>query len=70
MKLIITSPAFLWLASMVSHVAGQITLAQVAQHSTSSDCWTAIGGNVYNLSAFVPSHPNNNLLVLCGVDGM
>ena len=70
MKLVIALTAVLWLTSTVNHVAGQITLAQVAQHSTSSDCWTAIGGKVYNLSSFIPRHPNNLLLVLCGVDGV
>ena len=70
MKLVIALTAVLWLTSTVNHVAGQITRAQLAQHSTSSDCWTAIGGKVYNLSSFVPSHPNTQLLVLCGVDGM
>lgn len=54
---------------MVDHVAGQITLAQIALHSSSTDCWTAIGGNVYNLSAFIPDHPNTRILVLCGAEG-
>ena len=71
MKFVIASAVFLWLSCIVNHAAAaQYTLAQIATHKSSKDCWTAIGGKVYNLSAFVPAHPNTRLLVLCGKDGM
>ncbi|MEQ8803636.1 cytochrome b5 domain-containing protein [Haliea sp.] len=33
------------------------TLEQVAGHATLDDCWMAIDGAVYDLTAYVPSHP-------------
>ncbi len=49
------------------------TLAQVAQHATLSDCWTAINGKVYNLSDWAPSsHPGGTSVLLtniCGKNG-
>ena len=36
---------------------GSYTLAQVAIHSSAADCWTAINGSVYNLSAWIARHP-------------
>src|SRR3989344_745769 len=43
------------------------TLSEIALHSTSTDCWTAIRGNVYNLTPFVSSHPGGveNITKLC-----
>ena len=36
-----------------------------------SDCWTAINGNVYNVTAWATRHPGNdqNIYRLCGIDG-
>ena len=44
------------------------TLAEVARHATPNDCWMAIGGVVYDLSAYLPQHPSDPALVLpwCG----
>ncbi len=44
------------------------SLAEVAGHSQREDCWMAIGGEVYNLSAYLPQHPSNPAIVLpwCG----
>jgi cytochrome b involved in lipid metabolism len=60
-------------ASAVVAAAGTYTLAQVAQHSTQSDCWTVINGGVYNLnqSSFITNHEGGTkaLLPLCGIDG-
>ncbi|MFA5763891.1 MAG: cytochrome b5-like heme/steroid binding domain-containing protein [archaeon] len=45
------------------------TLAYVAQHSTASDCWTAINGNVYDLTSFIPGHPGGSIIATaCGID--
>jgi Cytochrome b5-like Heme/Steroid binding domain len=35
----------------------RFTLADVAAHSKPGDCWMAIGGAVYDVSAYVPRHP-------------
>ncbi len=47
------------------------TLAQVSQHATSADCWTAINGGVYNLSDWIAKHPGGEsaILSICGKDG-
>lgn len=39
------------------HVVPAYTLAQVAEHATSTDCWMAIEGKVYDVSSYVPQHP-------------
>ena len=35
----------------------RFTLAHVAAHDKPGDCWMAIGGVVYDVSAYVPRHP-------------
>lgn len=47
------------------------TLAQVAAHTTSTDCWVAIAGNVYDLTAWIAQHPGgmSAIVSLCGKDG-
>ena len=35
----------------------RFTLANVAAHDKPGDCWMAIGGVVYDVSAYVPRHP-------------
>jgi len=44
------------------------SLAEVAQHATESDCWMAIHGQVYDLSAYLPEHPTRPSIILpwCG----
>jgi cytochrome b involved in lipid metabolism len=50
--------------------ATSFTLAQVASHSTLADCWTAIGGKVYNLSGWAASgHPGGSGVILSSVCG-
>jgi cytochrome b involved in lipid metabolism len=48
-----------------------ITAATVAQHASPSDCWTTIGGRVYNLTSFIASHPGgaSRIIALCGING-
>lgn len=50
---------------------GGITLAQVAQHNSRTSCWSAINGNVYDLTSWIPNHPGGEkaILSLCGIDG-
>jgi cytochrome b involved in lipid metabolism len=48
-----------------------ITLTQIAQHSSRSNCWSAINGSVYDLTSWIPNHPGGEekILSLCGIDG-
>lgn len=34
------------------------SLAEVAAHSSPNDCWMAIHGKVYDLTAYLPDHPS------------
>ncbi len=47
------------------------TLAEVATHDNESSCWTAVNGNVYDLTSALDSHPGGkkNIMKLCGIDG-
>lgn len=47
-----------------------IALAEVAKHTTESDCRTAINGVVYDVTAFFGKHPggDKNLFRVCGID--
>ena len=40
-------------------VLGKFTIEDVALHSTSEDCWSAIYNLVWNLSAYAENHPGN-----------
>lgn len=44
------------------------SLATVALHATGDDCWMAIHGLVYDLSAYLPEHPTRPSIILpwCG----
>lgn len=46
------------------------TLDDVAQHGKASDCYTAIDGNVYDLTDYISKHPGGfGIVELCGIDG-
>jgi cytochrome b involved in lipid metabolism len=47
------------------------TLADVAQHSTATSCWSAINGGVYDLTSWINKHPGGPeaILGICGKDG-
>ncbi|MFA7286180.1 MAG: cytochrome b5 domain-containing protein [Patescibacteria group bacterium] len=51
-------------------VAGY-TLTDVATHSTKENCWSAVNGNVYDLTSWVPKHPGGDAAIaqICGKDG-
>lgn len=44
------------------------TPAELAKHTTAANCWMAIRGGVYDLSAYLPAHPSPPELVVpwCG----
>jgi cytochrome b involved in lipid metabolism len=48
--------------------AKTITLAELAKHAAPGNCWMAIRGSVYDLSAYLPAHPSPPEIVLpwCG----
>ncbi len=51
--------------------AGSFTAAEVAKHNTAGDCWSVVGGNVYDLTPYVSSHPGGPSVIkaICGKDG-
>jgi len=62
----------LWLPDPQANAANaaerRIALAEVARHATSSDCWMAIRGAVYDFSAYLPQHPTRPDIIVpwCG----
>lgn len=56
-------------ASTTSQASTTIfTLAQVATHATSSDCYLIINNNVYNVSDYLSRHPGgqSSIISRCG----
>lgn len=47
------------------------TMADVAMHTTKESCWSAIDGNVYDLTGWISMHPGGERAItsLCGKDG-
>ncbi len=47
------------------------TMAQVALHNKSADCWSVVNGGVYNLTSWISQHPGgaSAIISLCGIDG-
>ncbi len=46
------------------------TTTEVATHNTKDDCWTIIGGAVYDMTDFIAIHPGGDeILRACGTDG-
>lgn len=50
---------------------GGYTLAEVAAHGDATSCWSAINGNVYDLTKWIAQHPGGEgaILSICGKDG-
>lgn len=51
--------------------AAGFTMSKIAQHDTAASCWTAINGNVYDLTSWISAHPGGPGVIksLCGTDG-
>lgn len=51
--------------------ANSFIMADIAEHNTQTDCWSAINGSVYDLTSFVDRHPGGakKIIMICGVDG-
>ena len=47
------------------------TMAKVRENNSASSCWSAVNGNVYNLTKWISSHPGGASAIsgLCGTDG-
>lgn len=59
-------------ASAVSQDAGATyTIEQVAQHAAETDCYTAVDGGVYDITAYIPVHKGgkDKIMKICGRDG-
>ncbi len=52
-------------------VAASYSMAEVSAHNNKADCWTAIGGNVYDVTPWIAKHPGGSdaIIYLCGIDG-
>ncbi len=57
--------------SAAATVAAGYTMAQVEANKTRTKCWSAISGNVYDLTAWINVHPGGSgaIVSLCGTDG-
>lgn len=58
-------------ATATSKVAGAYTIADVKKHANATSCWSAINGNVYDLTKWINRHPGGPQVIkaLCGKDG-
>ena len=58
-------------ASPKSSNTKSYTLAEVAKHASTSSCWSAIDGNVYDLTNWINRHPGGASVIkaICGKDG-
>ncbi|MBK9027775.1 Cytochrome b5 [Candidatus Propionivibrio aalborgensis] len=83
-KLFILGTALFWLCILITWIAGRggevaveapvaasekrFSLVELAQHSAGEDCWMAIEGKVYDLSAYLPKHPSKPSIIVpwCG----
>lgn len=54
-----------------SKVAGTYNAADLKKHATAKSCWSAINGNVYDLTKWINRHPGGSSVIkgLCGKDG-
>ena len=57
-------------APAATSAAPRFTWKDVARHAKAGDCWMAIDGVVYDLSAYLPEHPADPALLppWCGRD--
>merc|ERR1719336_1418724 len=43
---------------------GGLTMEEVAKHTTKSDCWVVVAGQVLNVTKFLGEHPGGELAIL------
>jgi cytochrome b involved in lipid metabolism len=51
--------------------AAAYSAADLMKHSNANSCWSAINGNVYDLTKWIALHPGgqSTIKALCGIDG-
>ena len=54
--------------------AEAVTLQDVSLHNSENDCWSVVDGTVYDITAYIPSHPRKGggssvVAQMCGHDG-
>lgn len=57
-------------AAQAANAGPSYTLAQVRQHATAKNCWTAVNGGVYNVTKWIPRHPGGAPVIkaMCGTN--
>jgi cytochrome b involved in lipid metabolism len=55
-------------ATVAEPALRKYSLKEVSQHNRENNCWMAIEGQVYDLTAYLPTHPSDPAIVLpwCG----
>merc|ERR1712157_648688 len=43
---------------------GGMTMAEVAKHTSKTDCWVVVAGQVLNVTNFLSEHPGGELAIL------
>merc|ERR550537_1839827 len=51
-------------APAAAPAGGGISLEEVAKHTTKTDCWVVVAGDVLNVTKFLPDHPGGELAIL------
>ncbi len=67
--LAIVSPGSIFRTSSAS-AAPVLTLAEVAKHNSSSDCWVVVEDGVYNVTSLIDTHPGGREAIIqyCGTN--
>ena len=45
-----------------------VTASDLAQHNSAEDCWILYEGKIYDVTAYLPNHPGDNIAIIesCG----
>ncbi|MFA6100218.1 MAG: cytochrome b5-like heme/steroid binding domain-containing protein [Patescibacteria group bacterium] len=63
------APASTTTVPVANPQAKTYSLSDVAMHATSTDCWMAISGKVYDVTSYRPNHPGGDKMAAgCGKD--
>lgn len=59
------------LAGTAHAAGGKIGMKKIRKHNSATSCWTAINGNVYDLTRWIAQHPGGQgaILSICGKNG-
>lgn len=45
-----------------------LTMEELAKHRSENDCWLLIGQTIYDVTEYIPMHPNRDIVKGCGLD--